>query len=238
LIKAGNITKNIKKADKILIICDFDGTLSTTDVGYEIIVKFAGSGWEKIDRDYCEGNIGSRDAYTKIAALFHASRKEMVMYALEHGHLDPTFHEFYGFCLHNNIDVKIVSDGLDFYIKAILEKNNLQEIQFFSNVARFHNNGNVTIEFPGSNDTCNECGNCKSNILEQYRLTYDSIIYIGNGYSDVCPAQKADMVFAKDILYEKCLENGRDCIHYENFDDIREYLERSFPFFLSGGARD
>ena len=208
-----------------LILTDFDGTLSTTDIGFEVIKKFAGDGWDEIDRAYCEGRIGSKDAYTQIAALFRATREDMVAFVLENGCLDPYFEEFYQFCMTRDLTIKIVSDGLDFYIDELLKKHNLSDIEFYANVVRFNDGGRVVIEFPESNDDCDLCGNCKSNILEQYRLTYENIIYIGNGYSDVCPAQKADIVFAKDILYEKHIKSGRDCIYYGNFRDIKGYLK-------------
>ena len=229
------VKENIKPGDRVLVICDFDGTITILDIGYEIIKRFAAHGWEEIDQAYCDGKIGSKDAYAKIADLIKASREEMVDFAIRYGNIDPFFKEFYLFCRKNSIDIKIVSDGLDFYIEAILEKYDLQEIEFHSNVVLFGDNGKFSIEFPQWNDECDKCGNCKSKILEQYRLTYDRIIYIGDGYSDVCPAQEADLVFAKDILYKKCLENGRDCIYYEDFGDVRKYLERTFPFFLSEG---
>ena len=218
-------TINIPLDATTLIITDFDGTVSTADIGFEIIKKFAGDGWDKIDRAYCEGKIGSKEAYTQIAALFSATREEMVSFVLENGRLDPYFEEFHQFCAARDLALKIVSDGLDFYIHELLKKYSLSHIDFYANVVRFNDGGEVIIEFPQSNNDCDLCGNCKTNILEQYRLTYENIIYIGDGYSDVCPAQKADIVFAKDILYEKCMKNGRDCIYYADFRDIGRYLK-------------
>lgn len=218
-------TINIPLDASTLVITDFDGTMSTTDVGFEIIKKFAGEGWHEIDQAYCEGKIGSKDAYTQIAALFRATREEMITFVLGNGRLDPYFPEFYQFCMARDMTVKIVSDGLDFYIDELLKKYNLTDVEFFANVVRFNDGGAVSIEFPESNDECDLCGNCKSTILDRYRLTYENIIYIGDSYSDVCPAQKADIVFAKDILYEKCIKNGRDCIHYKDFRDIKGYLK-------------
>ncbi|MBE9547072.1 MAG: MtnX-like HAD-IB family phosphatase [Proteobacteria bacterium] len=209
---------------KTLVISDFDGTISTRDVGYEIIERFTGEGWKEIDRAYCAGEIGSRDAYIQITSLFRGTKEEMVRYVLNRASMDPHFNEFYLFCKEKEIDIKIVSDGLDFYIDVILKKYGLGDIEFFSNVVGFHNGRASSIEFPHHNGRCKKCGTCKSTLLEQYRQTYDRIIYVGDGYSDVCPAKDADVVFAKGILYEKCLENGRSCIHYENFRDVEDHI--------------
>ena len=205
---------------KTLIISDFDGTISTTDVGYEVLDRFTGEGWKEINRAYCAGEIGSRDAYAKVASILEGTREEMVEYVLNHASMDPYFEKFYLFCKEKEIDLKIVSDGLDFYIDVILKKYGLDDIEFFSNVVGFKNGTAFSIDFPNYNVKCERCGTCKSTLLKQYRSIYDRIVYVGDGYSDVCPAKDADVVFAKGILYEKCLENGRSCIRYENFRDI------------------
>ena len=210
--------------ERILVLCDFDGTASTVDVGNELLDRFTGDGWEDIDRDYCDGKIGSRIAYIKIAPLFRGSRAHMLDFVFEKAVLDPHFKDFYGYCRRRGMDLKIISDGLDFYIEAILKRNGFPEIEFFSNTVIFQEDGRLSIAFPPPSPECGQCGNCKSRIVQQSRLFYDRIIYIGDSYSDVCPAKNADLVFAKNILFQKCSENGTHCIHYDHFDDIQKYL--------------
>jgi len=196
-------------------------------MGNEILNRFTGEGWSEIDRAYCAGEIGSRDAYSRIVSLLKGSKSQMLEFVSATEKLDPHFPEFYTYCREKQMDVKIVSDGLDFYIDAILKKYNLQDIEYFSNVVEFRNGNALSIAFPRMNIQCEKCGTCKSDVLNEYRGSYDRVIYIGNGYSDICPAKDADMVFAKDILYEKCKQNGTACVLYENFYDIRAFLEKS-----------
>ena len=213
------------KKPRMLVLCDFDGTVSTVDMGYELLNRFTDKGWEEIDRAYCAGEIGSRVAYTQVASLFSGSKAQMLEFVISRERIDPHFLEFYRFCRSKGVDLKIVSDGLDFYIDAILKKNNLQDIEFLSNVTVFHDGNKLSIEFPRMNDKCEKCGTCKKGVLREHRLDYDRVIYVGNGYSDVCPAKDADLVFAKEVLYEKCREDGTACVHYENFQDILVYLD-------------
>src|SRR3974377_1733818 len=66
--------------DKTLILCDFDGTASAVDVGYQLLKKFSEDEWAAIDRDYCSGLIGSMEAYSRIASIIHASQEEFLDY--------------------------------------------------------------------------------------------------------------------------------------------------------------
>lgn len=216
-----------KMNSRMLVLCDFDGTICTVDMGNEILNRFTDEGWEEIDRAYCAGEIGSRDAYSQVVSLFKGTKAQMLEFVSASEKLDPHFPEFYSFCREKGVDIKIVSDGLDFYIDSILRKYNLQDIEYFSNVVVFQGDGRLSIKFPRMNDHCEKCGTCKKSVLTQHRSNYDRVIYVGNGYSDVCPAKDADLVFAKEILYERCRQNGTACMHYENFNDILVSLQQT-----------
>ena len=213
----------------ILIICDFDGTACSVDMGSKILDRFAGEGWRDIDRAFCTAEIGSRVAYMRIATLMRGSEQQMVEYVHAHAALDPYFADFCRFCRERGYDVKIASDGLDFYIATILHKYGLADIEFFSNTAIFCPGDGLSIGFPHVNHLCGRCGTCKTNILKGYAAGYKRIIYVGDSYSDVCPAKTADLVFAKYILYDKCRKNGTACIPYENFQDVMAYLTENLP---------
>jgi 2-hydroxy-3-keto-5-methylthiopentenyl-1-phosphate phosphatase len=78
------------------------------------------------------------------------------------------------------------------------------------------------------NDFCGRCGTCKSRILNSYRLIYDKIIYIGDGYSDFCPSRHADVVFAKKVLYQRCEQEGTPCMPFDDFGEINNYLKKNY----------
>lgn len=209
----------------LLIVCDFDGTVCRVDMCNEIMDHFAGD-WEAIDRTYALGEVGSRTAYGRIAPLIRANRLQILDFILRQERLDLFFPEFLSFCRGRKIDLKIVSDGLDVYIEAILAKHGL-EVEFYANRLIFQEDNRIEFDFPPASGDCGRCGTCKRSLLDRFRPDYDRIIYVGDGHSDVCAARKADQIFAKDILYEKCMGNGTPCLLYDDFGDIHRSLEKS-----------
>jgi 2,3-diketo-5-methylthio-1-phosphopentane phosphatase/HAD superfamily hydrolase (TIGR01509 family) len=211
---------------KHLILCDFDGTISVRDIGYELLSAFARGNWEEIDRQYRQGAIGSREAYNRIAGICKATPDEMESFIMERPLIDPYFGRFHDYCLRRGIDLKIISDGFDIYISRILEHRGLIPIPIFANHISFKRGGKIRIEHPYLSKDCGLCGTCKRAILRENRSLYDWITYIGNGYSDRCAAQEADRIYAKDVLFEHCVRGGIECIYFDHFGQVVDELSR------------
>ncbi|HOD29873.1 MAG TPA: MtnX-like HAD-IB family phosphatase [Syntrophales bacterium] len=225
--------------NRVLVISDFDGTICSVDVGDGLGTRFASPEWRDIDQAYNEGRIGSRLAYPRMAALMRGlTRDQMLAFALERARLDPGFPAFVSFCRERGYDLLIVSDGLDVYIRAILEREGLADIEFYANAVSFPEQDRIAFAFPHANLRCGKCGTCKTGLLGRQRRRHDLVLYIGDGHSDVCPAQHADGVFAKGILREKCLENGTPFRFYRNFTDIQAILAAAEPGALESIWQD
>jgi len=212
---------------KRLILCDFDGTISIRDMGYVLVNHFSSGDWEAIDRDFCEGKICSKVAYSLIAKILRWSEDSLFHFIQQHASIDPHFTSFYQYCRERGIDVKIVSDGLDFYIKMVLEIHHLSEIPFYANRTEFLREDGLDISLPHSNEECGLCGTCKKRLVQIHREEYDSILFVGNGLSDRCGAKEADFVFAKDPLYTYCIKNDISCHFFDDFDAILGDLKKN-----------
>ena len=80
--------------------------------------------------------------------------------------------------------------------------------------------------FPNDSQKCkNNAGTCKCEVLSELRRIYNKIIYIGDGVSDYCVADKADILFAKQRLLQYCRDRKINCIEYNDFDDIKKCLQ-------------
>jgi 2-hydroxy-3-keto-5-methylthiopentenyl-1-phosphate phosphatase len=217
-----------EKPGRALVITDFDGTLCTVDMGNRILNHFTRDGWQGIDDAYLRGDIGSKSAYTQIAPFLKGTPEEMADYARRHGGIDPYFGEFLRFAGDCGIDIQIVSDGLDLYIEAILAESGYDDIPFISN-SLLYGDDVFSLAFPAFDGFCGRCGTCKRSVVEDRRKNYDTIIYIGDGHSDVCPSGYADLVFAKGFLLGKCREKGTACVPFENFGDVLARLKKECP---------
>lgn len=220
---------------RLLVVCDFDGTVCRVDMGNLFLERFARE-WEEIDRSYLAGKVGSREAYRRIAPQLRGNRREIMDFVVRNERLDSFFPGFLGFCQDRGIALKIVSDGLDFYIDAILRKHGL-DLECYSNRLLFLYSGTFDIDFPEANGSCGLCGTCKRSLLYRFRGSYERIVYVGDGYSDFCAVGAADLVFAKPILHAKCVEMGTPCVLFKDFSDVRNVLERSLAAGGTGHGR-
>lgn len=221
---------------KIAILCDFDGTVARDDVGNLLFQEFADARRSRlVVREWKEGLISSKECLEREAELAHVSREALDEF-IEQRDLDPYFKDFVDFARRRDMEIVIVSDGLDYYIEKMLIRTGLAHLDFFANSLGL-NEHVLHVRFPYYDMLdCQSCGNCKTYHMERYRADGYYVVYIGNGLSDRCPSENADLVFAKGELLQHCRANGIEATAYENFRDVeRELLQR---FVLSGEYQD
>ena len=135
-------------------------------------------------------------------------------------HIFISGNEFNNFCIKNNIDIVIVSRGLDYYIESVLSKYGITNIPVFSVPTEF--TGEKMKIIPKYTDAnCNQWGICKCSVLEKYRKSSDVIIYIGDGQNDLCPARKSNIIFARDALLRHCKQEDIDFFRFSDFTSIQ-----------------
>jgi 2-hydroxy-3-keto-5-methylthiopentenyl-1-phosphate phosphatase len=212
------------------VFCDFDGTVTRRDVGYSIFHHFSGGQNDALLPDWKAERITTRDCLTQEAAMVRASAEEIYDF-IDRFEIDRGFEPFISLCESNKVPVFVASDGLDFYIKHILSKYNLDHLVLPTNVGR-PENGGLTVEFPHDNETCPRCGVCKGERIQQFRRSaagHYRVVFVGDGYSDACATREADLIFAKKDLEQYCLENNIAYLTYDTFFDIsRKLVEQGY----------
>lgn len=201
---------------KKTIFVDFDGTITRKDVCAAMVENFAAEGWQEINEKWERKELSTKDCANMTFQLFRAGIDE-VAELMETIEIDDSFRDFFHFCRELGYKVYILSDGYDYCIEAVLRKYDLC-VPYYANKMIYDQV--FTIECPHFNDSCGNCGTCKTKLIKALQEEGSQAVYIGDGYSDTCPAGHADVVFAKKNLYEYCLEKGITAIHYDTFADI------------------
>ncbi len=211
-----------------IIFSDFDGTFSEKDVGHRIYTHFSGGENLKYVKMWGQGLISTRESLTREAALLSVSEDEIYQF-LDQFKLRDGASELYTFAKKSNIPFYILSDGSDIYIKYILKKYQLEEIKYYTNKATIENNRYI-IEFPYDNGDCTRCGCCKgariNEIIGENKNSWE-IIFIGDGLSDICALDSADIIFARGDLLEYCHSKNIKACEYTDFFDILNWLKTS-----------
>ena len=198
-------------------LCDFDGTISPSDIGASLVRRFAPEGGEhrrRLFERWKREEIGSRELARAECDDVRATSEEALAFVRTF-QLDPGFGEFARAALARGEEVVVLSDGWDFYIREHLGRAGLDHLPSFANVARFEG-GRMIPEFPWTGG-CGRCGNCKGAHAAGWRARGFEVRVVGDGYSDRCAAREADVVFARGSLLEWCRAEGREVTPFEDF---------------------
>ena len=215
---------------KTLVQCDFDGTVTEEDVSFFLLDAFAQGDWRRLLQEYKEHRISVGEFNTKAFAMAKAD-KPTLLEALEGNvKVRAGLHELVNYCLRKGLRLVIVSNGLDFYIKAVLKDLGLENIEVHAAQASFHRDG-MKVQYVGPDGKRLEDGFKEAYIKSFLKLGY-RVIYMGNGDSDIAPAQYAHHVFATGDLLAYCRDNHLDYKPFETFIDVVRDLEQMSQFQL------
>lgn len=214
----------MNKSAQRLVFCDFDGTIAKTDVGYHLLSHFSNVGNDDLVELWNSRQIGARECLQLEVSRVTATREEMLAY-VDTFEIDPGFAEFVERLYRQGSEPVVLSDGLDFYIRHLLDKHGFADLEVHSNSAVFGGE-TLRVEFP-YNDGCGRCGACKAERIRQIvsRENFSGeVVFIGDGYSDICAISETDTLYAKKDLRKYCLETDTPFESFETFADITRQL--------------
>lgn len=227
------------------VFIDFDGTISTEDIGMVLLRRFAGDRWEGIDERYEEGRIGSRQWASELWPLLAPAGLPALTEAAEGILLDPGFGPLLAFARCSGAELTVISDGLGFYVPHRLAR--------FEVEVRANRAVGTELTFPFAEPACpcggagpdspaadpepaegggclwargGLCGTCKAEPIRRAKSRGRTTVLIGDGTSDRHAAAVADVVFAKDRLVEWCEQSNVGFRRYAGLGDVLGQLER------------
>ncbi|MEK1900320.1 MAG: MtnX-like HAD-IB family phosphatase [Rhizobium sp.] len=203
------------------VFCDFDGTISKEDVTDLVLDRFARPEWREIEDQWTNGRITAAQCMRRQIQLLQAKHEDIDAF-LDMIEIDSAFGAFKAFCEKNGFGLTIVSDGVDHFIRRVLARHGLEDIQIIANklISRPHacTMPDFDLGFPFKSAACaSGAGVCK---CAQVRPSGNHI-YIGDGRSDFCVSHEAQLVFAKAKLADYCRANCLPFIPYSGFAEIQ-----------------
>jgi len=196
-----------------IILCDFDGTITLHDTCVLVLEQYAVGDWEKYDKLLNKGLINLHDCMQKQFEMIQ-DNIPTILSSLGKIPIRPGFANFVNFCLSQNINIVIVSAGLDFIIRSVLSQNNLD----LPVVAAKLKNERFQLEFPSL--FYPDSIDFKVDQVKYYQAQQKKVIFIGDGNSDLQGALQADLVFAvKNSFLNSRFENS-----FTSFLELKENL--------------
>jgi 2,3-diketo-5-methylthio-1-phosphopentane phosphatase len=212
-----------------IVFCDFDGTITDTDVTDEMLAQLAHPSWREIEQAWVQGLIGSRECLERQVALVETSEEELNALIDSVG-IDPYFSKLCRFVRLRAIPFYVLSDGFDYVVRRVLRRQGVEGewrngSHVFTSALRFEGR-RLAVSFPNCKPPCGHgCATCKPRIIRKLGPKHRPIIYIGDGLSDRFAVEECDVILAKRQLLVYCREKGLACHPFETFADVEEVLQ-------------
>jgi 2-hydroxy-3-keto-5-methylthiopentenyl-1-phosphate phosphatase len=209
------------------IYIDFDGTITTKDIGEHMFLEFGEPNeCKNIIAKWLEGELNSKQVWVQLCNTVHNFDKLKFDKFLENFSIDPFFYDFLEYSRKNNFYTTVLSDGFDYYIDKISKRENFSNLDIYCNKLTIDDNNSLIPSFPYTDEECDKCANCKRNHILNSSSEEDITIYIGDGWSDTCAAEHCDFIFAKKSLLKYCEQNGLPYFPYNTFEDVQKIVKQ------------
>jgi 2-hydroxy-3-keto-5-methylthiopentenyl-1-phosphate phosphatase len=214
---------------KQTIVVDFDCTITQQDVFGLLIKKHGGVEGQEMLQKYrarrilpYQSLIEGMRILSKNACMAELSRTLDTEITI-----DPTFYDFVSFCQSIDVEMRVVSCSIDWFIQRVLARCKLEHLPVYSAVLNWNDQG-PEVCFPHRDDRCKVSEGrfsvCKGSLIRAWQANGEHVSIVGDGESDFCGAAQANHVFARDLLITFCEQQGLPFTPINSFQDIREYF--------------
>ncbi|MFQ5683297.1 MAG: HAD-IB family phosphatase [Candidatus Binatia bacterium] len=214
--------------NKVIVLVDFDGTITLRDTNESILERFTdGKTWKVIEEDWVQGIISSKEHFRRHFDLIRTDLNSLVSYVYNESAIDPAFPNFVRYCRESKIDLMIVSDGFNVFIEAVLSREALTSLPFICNKLE-RSNGSWHFAFQQDNYV-GDNRDWKQIIVDQYRGLGYRTVCIGDGLSDRAAMMASDVAFVKkgtglDVWFE---QHGVACTRFDSFEDLLVMVQKN-----------
>jgi len=208
---------------RTLVQCDFDGTITEVDASFLILEEYARGDWHQILQEHREHKISVGQFNARAFSMVRVEQGILLRTIMSKVKLRTGFTELVDYCSKRDFRLVIVSNGLDFYIRALLDHYGLGEVEWHA-AKTFFKDSNMEVQYIGPDGKLLEDA-FKEAYIQLFLTQEYQVIYVGNGDSDIAPAKQAQHVFAREELLSYYQRNGLNCKPFEDFTTIIKEME-------------
>jgi 2-hydroxy-3-keto-5-methylthiopentenyl-1-phosphate phosphatase len=218
----------IGRPGSIQVWIDFDGTITRRDVLDDLIALCAeNDSWKQVEARWQAGEIGSRECLEAEFSLLRIDDDRLDAF-LDRVVIDPGVVPLLNLLEEFDIPRAIVSDGIERFIHRILTRHGVKSVPVRANVMQ-RDGLRMQLQCPHSSSACESASaHCKCCSIHSIGDERRQSIYIGDGRSDLCPARKADVVFAKGALAAALRKEERPFRPFETLLDVAATLHTAW----------
>lgn len=218
---------------KLAVFTDYDGTITQKDTIDLVLDTYGMPNWLEISKAIDRAGGKNIERMTAEFENFHARRQMVRDLVRENVTIDETFRDLVDVARKRGWKLAVLSHGVSDSIETMFAKYGISGVEWHANVLE-DVDGTCRITFPENDliqdgDCSTSCGVCKGGHIRQAKREGYTVVYIGDGITDRCAAQHADVVFAKRYLKKYLTQKGRPFTPFERFSEVVAELERRYP---------
>jgi 2,3-diketo-5-methylthio-1-phosphopentane phosphatase len=204
------------------LVVDFDGTITEQDLLDTIAQTFGDEEvYREVDEALDEDSLSLNEVIRREFEPVRAPLDEVRAWVLENVRVRPGFRELVELARERGWRFVIVSSGFRELIEPVLAREGVPDLELLSNTVDPDPDG-WKVRFRVS-EPCEVCGQpCKRSTAAAL-ADGTELVYVGDGYSDRCAAEAADLAFARRGLADYLEERG---VPFERFEDFHSVARR------------
>ncbi len=207
----------------MLLLLDFDGTITSVDTLDAIVQRYAPAVWDETEAALQAGTMTLNEVIAYQFARVPAGLDELLAFLRAAVVIRPGLPELVAMCRERFIDPVVVSSGFLQLIEPLLRDVGIA-LPVIAHSARFAATG-ATVTFL-DRPACVVCGEPCKRVAIPSLAHGRQVAYVGDGWSDRCGAKVADLAFARASLAAHLREEGVSFVPFEDMHDVRAGIER------------
>ena len=202
------------------LVLDFDDTLLENSLTYALFDRFCSGRWQDRLDEYHAGQLSVEQANLEALKLVEADDETIRRFAVETAVVRPGLDQLSEACRRLGVHSSILSNSFDILIDPVVQQAGFR-VPRHCGVARYR-----YVWQASYTDTTGYPVHAgfKEVWTRAFLRAGDTLLYCGDGTSDIPAAGLAGFVFARDTLLARCREARLRHQSFENFNEVAAAL--------------